>query len=328
MDASVLRIMKVSGSILLDKRGSFSHVHKHNISYAVDDFVSMVKEADACKDTLYYDSEEWELFYAYGYDPTNDYWKEFGSIAYEQLFISSNPLFKPIQIGEKDKFENKPMPRTLGGFMCVGCPKSDYIYDKSTIDKWHNQWFKDNPDEIDWINTNGIMPRRDIIIEILRQELIDCQNRIAPDGSNNLGLPHPKFLRLRDTNWKETNDDAIVSEHNEIIIRHQGGKIKAYSEKTGSLICSENYYNCETELSDLEKDHGNKKVSIIYSIKKDGKYQFISIDTAHGKFELCNDNGTHQGEIRFDGSSNGVETQDDSHSLQCVTEWKQKYKKK
>lgn len=328
MDASVLRIMKVSGSILLDTRGSFPHVHKHNISYAVDDFVSMVKEADACKDTLYYDSEEWELFYAYGYDPTNDYWKEFGSIAYEQLFISSNPLFKPIQIGEKDKFENKPMPRTLGGFMCVGCPKSDYIYDKSTIDKWHNQWFKDNPDEIDWINTNGIMPRRDIIIEILRQELIDCQNRISPDGSNNLGLPHPKFLRLRDTNWKETNDDAIVSEHNEIIIRHQGEKIKAYSEKTGSLICSENYYNCETELSDLEKDHGNKKVSIIYSIKKDGKYQFISIDTAHGKFELCNDDGTHQGEIRFDGSSNGDDTQDNGHSLQCVTEWKHKYNKK
>ena len=319
--------MKVSGSILLDKRGAFPHVHKHNINYAVGDFVSMVKEADASKDTLYYDSEEWELFYAYGYDSTNDYWKEFGSIAYEQLFISSNPLFKPTQIGEIDKFENKPMPRTLGGFMCEGCPSSDYIYDKSTIDRWHNQWFMDNPDKIDWINTNGIMPRRDRIIEILRQELIDCQNRIAPDGSNNLGLSHSKFLRLRDTNWKEINDDEIVSEHNEIIIKHQGEKIKAYSKTIGALICSENYYHCETELSDLEKDHGNKKVSIIYSIKKDGKYQFISIDTAHGKFELCNDDGTHQGEIRFDGSSNGVDTQDNGHSLQCVTEWKKIYNK-
>ena len=327
MDANVLSIMKVNGSILLDKRGAFLHVNKHNINHAVDDFVSMVKEADACKDTLYYDSEEWESFYAYGYDPTNDYWKEFGSIAYEQLFISSNPLFKPTQIGEIDKFVNKPLPRTLGGFMCDGCPQSDYIYDKSTIDKWHNQWFKDNPGKIDWINTNGIMPRRDRIIEILRQELIDCQNRIAPDGSNNLGLPHPKFLRLKDTNWKETNDGEIVSEHNEIIIKHQGERIKAYSEETGSLICSENYYQCETELSDLEKDHGNKKVSIIYSIKKEGKYQFISIDTAHGKFELCDDDGTHQGEIRFDGSSNGDDTQDNGHSLQCVTEWKKKYNK-
>ena len=321
--------MKIGGSVLLDKRGAFPHVHKHNISYAVDDFVSMVKEADACKDSLYYDSEEWELFYAYSYsDRTNEYWKEFGSIVYEKLFISSNPLFKPIKIGEMDKFENKPMPRTLGGFMCVGCPKSDYIYDKSTIDKWHNQWFMVNPDKIDWINTNGIMPRRDIIIELLRQELIDCQKRIASDRSNNLGLPHLKFLRLRDTNWKEVNDDEIVSEHNEIIIKHQGEKIKAYSETIGSLICSENYYHCETELSDLEKDHGNKKVSIIYSIKKDGKYQLISIDTALGKFELCNDDGTHQGEIRFDGSSNGDDTQDDSHSLQCVTEWKRKYNKK
>lgn len=320
--------MKVNGSILLDKRGAFPYVHEHNINYAVDDFVFMLEEASKCKDKLYYDSEEWELFHAYGFNPNNVYWKGARSIAYEKLFLSSNRLFTPLIIIAADKFENKPKPRTLGGFKCVGCPKSDYVYDKSTIDKWHNQWFKDNPDEIDWTNTNGIMPRRDIIIEILRQELIDCQKRIAPDGSNNLGLPHPKFLRLRDTNWKETNDDAIVSEHNDIIIKHQGEKIKAYSEKTRSLICSENYYHCEKELSDLEKDHGNKKVYIIYSIKKDGKYQFLSIDTAHGKFELCNDDGTHIGEIRFDGSSNGDDTQDDGHSLQCVTEWKQKYKKK
>lgn len=321
--------MKVSGSILLDKRGAFPHVHEHNINYAVDDFVFMLEEASKCKDKLYYDSEEWELFHAYGFDQKNDYWKGARSIAYEKLFLSSNRLFTPLKIVETDKFENKPTPRTLGGFKCVGCPQSDYIYDKSTIDKWHYQWFWNNPDKIDWSNSvNDIFPCYDKVIEILRQELIDCQNRIAPDGSNNLGLPHQKFLKLKNTNWKEIDNDKIVSEHNDIIIKHQGEKLKAYSEKTGALICFKNYYHCETELSDLEKDHGNKKVSIIYSIKKDGKYQFISIDTAHGKFELCNDDGMHQGEIRFDGSSNGVDTQDDSHSLQCVTEWKQKYNKK
>lgn len=321
--------MKVRGSILLDKRGAFPHVHKHNINYAVDDFVSMLEEAFKCKDKLYYDSKEWESFHAYGYDPTNDYWKGFGSIAYEKLILSSNRLFTPLKIEGTDKFENKPMPRTLGGFMCDGCPHENYVYNEQSIKEWHYQWFWNNPDKIDWSNSvNDIFPCYDKVIEILRQELIDCQSRIAHDGSNNLGLPHQKFLRLKNTNWKEIDNNKIISEHNDIIIRHQGEKLKAYTEKTGALICSENYYHCETELSKLEKDHGNKKVSIIYSIKKGEKYQFISMDTAHGKFELCDDNGVHKSEIRFDGSSNGDDTQDNGHSLQCVAEWKQKYNKK
>lgn len=320
--------MKVSGSILLDKRGAFSHVHEHNINYAVDDFVFMLVEASNCKDKLYYDSDEWELFHAYGYDPNNDYWKGSGSIVYEKLFISSDRLFTPFKIAETDKFENKPMPRTLGGFKCEGCPPKNYVYNEQSIKEWHHQWFLNNPDKIDWSNSeNEVFPCYDKIIEILRQELIDYKNRIAPDGSNNLGLPYQKFLRLKNTNWEKIDDnDKIVLEHNDIIIKHQGENLKAYSEKTGSLICYENYYHCEKELTELEKDHGNKKVSLIYSIIKDGKYKFISIDTAHGKFELCDDNGAHQGEIRFDGSKNSE--YEVNHGLKCVAEWKKKYKHK
>ena len=314
--------MKVSGSILLDKRGSFPHVHKHNISYAVDDFVSMVKEADACKDTLYYDSEDWELFYAYGYDPTNDYWKEFGSIAYEQLFISSNPLFKPIQIGEKDKFENKPMPRTLGGFMCVGCPKSDYIYDKSTIDKWHNQWFKDNPDKIDWTNTNGIMPCYDRIITILRSELTKLKDN--PDLI--CGLTHIETLYLASVDIELLNDVEVVSKFYSLIMDHKAedGERIAYAKDIGAKICTANFYHEEPELKTLNKD--KSQIVAIYSIKKEGKYQFLSIDKKHGRFEWCNENGNHICEIMFDSTI--VENSTDaSHSIEHIDDWKRIYHK-
>jgi hypothetical protein len=286
----------------------------------------MMEEAKKEGDILYYKYDSPCSIYSISFDSKDPHCQLISQILLQRL----KEVFCnfPNSVQSLEEFETKREPKTHGGYKYENCPSSDYIYDKSTIDKWHNQWFMDNPDKIDWKNTNGIMPRRDRIIEILRQELIDCQNRIDPDGRNNLGLPHPIFLRLKNTNWKETNDDEIVSEHNEIIIRHQGDKIKAYSEKTGSLICSENYYRCETELCDLEKKKGNNKVSKIYSIKKDGKYQFISIDTAHGKFELCDDDGTHLGEIRFDGSSNGDDTQDNNHSLLCVTVWKQMNTKK
>lgn len=288
----------------------------------------MLQEAKSCKDKLYYVySDEWKDFWLKSENTSDNYWQGAGQIASQLLFSYSNFVFQPINIGKPELFDNKPLPRTHGGFEYDECPKSDYIYDKPSIDAWHNQWFENNPDKIDWTHTNGIMPRRDRVIEILREELIDRQNHIASDGTNNLRLPRQKFLKLKSTDWKVTDDDTIVSEHNDIIIKHQGEKMKAYSEKTGALICSENYYHCEKELSDLEKDHGNKKVSVIYSIKKDKKYQFISIDTAHGKFELCGDDGTHICEIRFDGSSNGNNTQADDHSLKCVTEWKTKYNK-
>lgn len=321
--------MKVEGSIFIDKEGIVFSKVKGDAQSTIRRFYNMLLEAKDFKDKLYYVySDEWREFWLKSQNPSDEYWQGAGQIASQLLFSYNNFVFQPFQIGKSELFNEKPLPRTHGGLEYEGCPSSEYIYDKPSIDAWHDQWFINNSDRIDWTNTNGIMPRRDRVIEILRKELLALQNNIASDGSNNLGLPHPKFLRLKNTNWKTSNDDAIVSEHNEIIIRHQGEKIKAYSEKIGSQICTDNYYHCETELSDLEKDHGNKKVSMIYSIKKDDKYQFISIDTAHGKFELCGDDGTHICEIRFDGSPNGDDTQAADHSLKCVAEWKKNYIKK
>lgn len=316
----------VNGNILLDEEGlNLLNVKDCEKRAAVGDFCEMIEEANTEGDTLYYVYDSPCSIYSILYNPEDPHCKLIGQRLFNQLQLIFCNF--PHAINSSEEFETKRDPKTHGGYKYENCPSSNYVYDKKTIIDWHDEWYIEHPEAIDWTNTNGIMPRRDRIIEILRQELIDYQNRINPKESNNLGLPHPKFLRLKETNWRETNDDEIVSGHNDIIIKHQGEKIKAYAEKTGSLICSANYYHCEKELSDFEKDHGNKKVSIIYSIKKDGKYQFISIDTAHGKFELCNDDGIHQGEIRFDGSSNGDDTQDNDHSLLCVTEWKQKFNK-
>ena len=316
----------VKGNIFLDECGlEIQNVKDSEKRTAVLNFCEMMEEAYTEGDIFHYIYNGSCNIFSILYTPDNPCCKLIGQKEFQRL---QNVFGNwPHSIRSLEEFNEKSDPKTHGGYKYEKCPSSDYIYDKSTIDKWHNQWFKDNPDKIDWTNTNGIMPHRDIIIEILRQELIDLQSHIPSNGNNNLGLPHEKFHILKDKNWKETDDDEIVSKHNDIIIRHKGEELRAYSEKIGELICSENYFHCETELSDLEKDHGNKKVSRIYSIKKDGKYQFISIDTAHGKFELCDDGGTHQGEIRFDGSPNGNNTQDSSHSLQCVAEWKKKYNK-
>lgn len=314
--------MKVNGSILLDKRGAFPYVHEHNINYAVDDFVFMLEEASKCKDKLYYDSEEWELFHAYGFNPNNVYWKGARSIAYEKLFLSSNRLFTPLIIIAADKFENKPKPRTLGGFKCVGCPKSDYVYDKSTIDKWHNQWFKDNPDKIDWSKSNDIFPRYDKALEVLRKELQKLKGN--PDFISGLGHLEKQYIASVDID--KLSAQEVVSKFYSLIMDHkaESGERISYAKEIGSKICELNYYHHEQELEDLNKC--NQQIVKIYSIKRDDKYQFLSIDKRHGRFELCDDNGDHLCELMFDGTK--VEnSQKANHSILHISDWKRTYRK-
>jgi len=295
--------MKVNGNIILDKKGSFSNINQHNAEYAVYDFASMVKEADKSKDTLFYDSDEWFQFYAKIYSPKDPYWHGVGDIAYTLLLGVSNPVFKPIQVENVEEFESKPMPKIHGGFLCDGCSQENYVYDKQSINKWHDQWFLDNPDKIDWSKyNNAIWPRYDLTIKILSQELSEIIE--APSNGNDVAnLFHEHVM-------KPLNERDLISK----------------SQIIGGKICEANYYHRVKELEKLETDHGNKDATRIYSIKKDSKYQFLSIDTQHGMLELHNDKGDHQMEIRFDGTKNKDGEVD--HSLQCVKEWKQKYDKK
>lgn len=297
--------MKVNGSILLVRDGSFSNITHHNIQKAIFDFASMVKEADNSKDTLYYDSDEWGQFHARGYSPTDPLWRDVGDIEYSMLFNISHPLFRPVQIGNTEEFETKPVPRIHGGFCYDGCDIDNYVFDKQSINKWHNQWFLDNPDVINWKKyNNAIWPRYDRTIEILRQELSNANKAIPSDDKDIANLFHHEVMKPLDVRERISKSRII-----------------------GATICEANYYHREEELERLEVDCGNIHAERIYAIKKDGKYQFLSIDIQHGMFELCDDKGDHLGEFRFDGTPNGNNTIEVDHGLRCINEWKRNYRK-
>lgn len=316
-----------NGNIFIDKEGTdIRKIEVQKRNQVLHDYYVMREKARANDDKFFYiNAAEWEDFFCKIWDSNDSYWDgvDMNYIASLQACPYPQKL-----IDDMAEFDALPEPKSHGGYGYNGHPKENYVHHSESWEEWHHKFGCEHPEEIDWTGTNGVMPRCDKVVEMLRQELLDLQSGLAPDGSNNLGLPHPKFLKLKSTDWKSADSETIVSEHNDIVIRHKGKELKAYSEEIGSRICVVNYYHRETELEELEKDHGNPKVSMIYSIKKDFQYQFISIDTAHGKFELFDDNGNHKGEIRFDGSRNGGdETIEKDHGLCCVTEWKRKYSK-
>ena len=315
--------MKVNGSILLDKKGTFSNIHQHNAEYAIYDFVSMVKEADDSKDTLYYDNDEWGQFYAKCYTPNDSYWHGLGDIAFTMLLNVSNPVFKPVQIGNTEVFDSKPKPRIHGGFLCKGCSQENYVYDEQSINKWHYQWFCDNPDKIDWSKSvNGTFPCYNKVITILRKEL----QKLKDNPNSISGLGHLDKLYLASVEIDRLDEKEVVSKFYSLIMDHKNESSEkiSYAKEIGSKICELNFYRHEKELEELNKD--NQQKVKIYSIKKDNKYQFLSIDKKHGRFEWCDEKGNHICEVMFDGEP--VEnSQDANHSISHVDDWKRIYQK-
>ena len=293
--------MKVNGSIFVDSKGAGLLAQgRGNIKDIVSDFVKMRQEAERCCDKLYYVYDDcWGVFYDKFYTSYDGSIYGISQVEYQLLIHDSNILSFTILQNESD-FYNKLEPRTKGGFKSDDIIDEAFVCDKVSIDNWHSKWFFEHPDKIDWTGSNGIFPRVESINTILSTEL-ERQTKKVRAVSNNL-----------------TNDFY------EIIVKTKSSNERiSYSEKVGSAICEANFYRRERELEKLEERYGNKKAKVIFSIVKNGKYQFLSIDTQHCMFELCDNKGDHVAELRFDGTLNGTNTMEVDHSLMSVDKWKQ-----
>lgn len=311
----------VNGNILLIEDGlNITNVKDSEKRAAVGNFCEMMEVANIEGDVLYYVYDDPCNIYSIRFNSNDPHCKLIGQRLLSQLQNVFGNYPHPLQNAEE--FKTKSNPRTHGGYKYDNCPSSDYIYDKETIDLWHNHWYADNPDKIDWTNTNGIMPCYDRIITILRSELTKLKDN--PDLI--CGLTHIETLYLASVDIELLNDAEVVSKFYSLIMDHKAedGERIAYAKDIGAKICTANFYHEEPELKTLNKD--KSQIVAIYSIKKEGKYQFLSIDKKHGRFEWCNENGNHICEIMFDSTI--VENSTDaSHSIEHIDDWKRIYHK-
>lgn len=292
--------MIVNGNIFLSKEDiTFSKLKIDNVDFVLENFLLMLGEVKHSKDNIYYKyDEEWEEFFEKLYDFSDDYWQGASQVYLNLLLNESNILF--LDIVEKSIFDLKEEPKTYGGFQYNGCPTTNYVYSKETIDKWHDDWFYGNPDRIDWGKyKHDIWPRYDRLIDIIKTELIE----------HDITVP--------------LNSSDCVNCFYEQVVKHKNERERiSYTQEVVKKICCANYYHRERELEKLEQKKGNPNAKIIYSIKKDGNFLFICVDTRHGMLEYCDDSGEHIMEIRLDGAKN--KSQEVDHSLKCVIDWKRK----
>ena len=295
--------MKVNGNIFLKKQDiAFLHEYSGGIDLSIESFSKMIKESCVCGDIVYYeDSEEWNVFWVKlsEYDFSDEYWQ--GASSKTLILLGccfDTPIYRNLNFDFD--FCQKEDPKTYGGFQYDGCPTANYVYSKETIDKWHDDWFYNNPDRIDWgEHKHDIWPRYDRLIDIIKTELI-VHDIIVP-----------------------LNSSDCVNCFYEQVVKHKNERERiSYTQEVVKKICCANYYHREVHLESLERQRGNHNAKNIYFIEKCGKFIFLCVDTQHGMLEYCDDSGEHIMEIRFDGTKN--KEKDLSHSLRCVSDWKRK----
>lgn len=307
------------GNLLLTEESLETvHIPEDNREGAVVEFYRMKSEAERCHDRFYVLASVYGHSFSYGaFYPNfcNMSWEEFQS--HQSLKGIGQRAFDLMQgfcqnpsagtLNDKTSFSAKEEPRAITGYSNPG-EHAGFVGDRTAWESWHREWYTAHPSDIDWTGAiNDWLPRQDLILEILKRELLA---KFIGDGCEKEDAKR-KLAGIADKN--------IVHEFHKQVMAHKGDALEGYASKIGGEICRCNYYIYEAELSNLERQYAKSMREIYSIVNKDGKRQFISIDFGHGMFEFHNENGEHQGESRFDGSYNSPKEID--HGFKCMEQW-------
>ena len=281
---------------------------------AVCSFYEMKSEAERQGNRFYALSTLFSHHFTYGeFYPAfiNMSWPEFrecktlkgiNQISFEMMrAFCMNPNINILET--KEEFLAKEQPQTTSGYQNAN--DDEYFVNTMTdLENWQIWWYRTHNEFIDWTGANAWFPRLDLILRLLRRELIDL-----------LGQEYADTI----------TDCNLVNVFYEKVMKHKGTEIEAYASKIGEEVCLCNYYKFETELSTMEQQQCHSLRKIFSIINYAGRVQFVSIDFRHGMFEFHDEYGRHLGEYRFDGSLNSGAAAD--HNLCSIERWRRKCQK-
>ncbi len=298
-----------NGSILIRQEYlDFSKLPNDRLNDAVEAFCNMKRHAESFHDTFYYlDKDRLSLLYVEMYSRGSRL-SNLSQTACQMLQTAFGNT--PIPVKDEAEFNQQQLPQSHGGIELPNRPTGVdyYLFNCPTWESWRRAWLSQHQDEIEWLDDNPIFPRPDLIIAILKEELLHLPWAEKPDTETIISWDAPTIVHFF---------------YDKIIYGIAEKERSAYSKLIGTKICEANYYRRETELEHLECSQGNNKVSIIYSLKRHNQYIFLSFDTFHAMFEVCDDNGNHVAEYNFIGNNNHKQNPD--HSLLMVSKWKNQH---
>lgn len=305
---------------VLEEGLELQDVEKSKRNQAVIDYFDMKGKAEANGDRFWALDSLYSRHYSFGFIYPDFFYSDWKHLQHTsplndldqraiQMVQGACGQYRTGKLKDIEEFCAKPEPKTCAGFEIAEW--DNYIYDSKSWLKWHDDWLRSNLDQHNWKNGNELFHDYEKCIGILREALQKKKNE--------------DFEPLRTIDVRNLSSHDVVNSFHEFIMKRMNSEDRiAYTKEIGKVICEANYYCYEELLSRLEekkqKDVNHKDaIREIYSITKDSKRQFISLDTKHGMLEFHNETGKHLGEYRFDGTLNSPS--EANHDLIAVQDW-------
>lgn len=328
------------GNILITQEGIETNtIDDDKRDESLFNFYTMLEKAVKFGDCCFMTEATYGHKYSYGdYYPAfvNLNWEDFQKI--ESLkgisfntynYITNNFLYiypKPLT-AEKD-FEKLNEPRGKGGFKYSNCPE-DFLCCISRWNKWHSEYLTTHPEEIKWNKNASFIPNVNAVYQILKEETLFYIEREYGGSIEKAENKKQEIERILDELLADKEDyhinedkmnilkpNAIVLFFHRIVMPSIDHKeMTAYCKEVGKKVCEQNYYQYDRKLSTNEQN-ACKSLREIYSIIKDGKKQYISLDFHKGMFEFHDEKGIHLGEYLFDGTFN--KKAEESHDFKTL----------
>ena len=80
-------------------------------------------------------------------------------------------------------------------------------------------------------------------------------------------------------------------------------------------IAKRNGYIYDDKLTKSEKKRRGTRLSAVFKVKKHGVFQYLSLDTENGQFEVCDKRGNHIGVWNFSGTKTHDADKDGGHDI-------------
>lgn len=164
------------------------------------------------------------------------------------------------------------------------CASALTVSDEESWHRWKIAYLSKYPQHIVWSSaTHSYLPNLTYSNSLLAHE---CRSRFG-------GKDHQDFY---------ANAGKLA-----------GGAMVTLSRQVGKIIAEANFYQYSVRVSKLNKNA--RQLRDVYSIIKDGKQVYLSVDVDNAAFEVCDHTGQHQGEYPFDGGKSKQPDHSGKHNI-------------
>ena len=204
-------------------------------------------------------------------------------------------------------------PNENNGILCCTEMLSKfYVYDTTSWYELHCYYISRHNEWINWRKEYLILPNIEYsnfcIIDIVNDYLKKLEKREEDknqDKTDNF---------VRDLVPKLRNDEDKIDYFSKDLVR----KFRNDKDKLLELskeVARRNGYTYDDKLSKSEKKRRKTQMSAVFKVKKNNEWQYLSLDTENGQFEVCNRKGEHIGVWNFSGIKTAEADESGGHDI-------------